>query len=122
MMTDQEVFDKVARHLLAQGCRAVKAGLDGDADSCVYRARDGKKCAAGALIDDAFYSGVLEGSTVEDVDVGLALFHSGVDINNVNTRRLLIRLQDMHDEIEADEWRDHLIFIAFDFGLEAAQL
>jgi len=48
--TAQEVFDKVATHLLRQGKQA------SNGPACMYLTADGLKCAAGCLIPDEEYS------------------------------------------------------------------
>lgn len=52
----QEIFNKVATHLLTQGKRSVAS--DG---SCMYRGPEGTKCAIGCLIEDDEYHPLLEG-------------------------------------------------------------
>lgn len=54
MISKQETFDTVARHLFKQGRRAVKGDPDGRS-MCMYRAPDGSSCAAGCLIPDEEY-------------------------------------------------------------------
>lgn len=46
--TAQEIFDKTARHIFAQGKRAMTGG------TCSYRTGDGLACAVGCHISDAF--------------------------------------------------------------------
>ncbi len=60
-MTDQEVFDKVVRHLWQQGERA------GDGDSCFYRGPGNMKCAVGCLIPDDTYQPAMEGAGVVEL-------------------------------------------------------
>lgn len=49
-MTEQELFDTVALHLITQGKRATnQQGVP------VYRASDGSKCAIGIIIPDRLY-------------------------------------------------------------------
>lgn len=52
-MNHQEVFTKVATHLLKQGRRALFAEKNGFR-SCAYRGDNGTKCAVGCLIKDEF--------------------------------------------------------------------
>ena len=55
-MNQQEIFDKVATHLIAQGKQSLGARpvFIGDA-GCAYRGADGTMCAAGCLIPDDEY-------------------------------------------------------------------
>lgn len=52
--TKQQIFDQVARAIIAQGKPSV------DDTHCLYRAPDGSKCAAGHLIPDDEYSPDME--------------------------------------------------------------
>ena len=50
MLDAQQIFDKVAAHLLAQGKRAAVLAKQDDGmmvDACVYRNQDGLMCAVG---------------------------------------------------------------------------
>ena len=58
-MKKQEVFNKVAAHLLAQGKPALKG------EDCVYRSKDGLKCAIGCLIPDENYTPEMERKSIE---------------------------------------------------------
>lgn len=55
-MTKQEIFDKVWCGILAQG----QPSMDESDRFCMYRGADGRKCAAGHLIDDEHYHRNLE--------------------------------------------------------------
>lgn len=61
-MQAQEIFDTVVKHLAKQGgpAREPKGMM-----YCLYRAPDGRKCAAGALIPDEVYHASMEGSVIE---------------------------------------------------------
>jgi hypothetical protein len=52
----QAIFDRVARHLFAQGDRAIVEG-----DVCAYRGEGGMRCAVGVLITDDEYHPRMEG-------------------------------------------------------------
>lgn len=119
-MTKQEVFDKVATHLLTQN----KRSLEGT--SCVYRAKDGSMCAAGCLIPDEEYTPALEGWQItacyESFDYrGLVpprpefekLF-SGWERSVVNFLR---ELQEIHDDMPVADWCAHLRTAANSHGL-----
>ena len=49
-MNTQQIFDKVATHLLTQNARSAAEG------SCLYRSPSGLKCAVGCLISDSVYA------------------------------------------------------------------
>lgn len=61
--TAQQVFDQVAKHLIAQNKRSVLLKLGG----CAYRGEGGTKCAAGCLIADDEYASNWEGSSWGDL-------------------------------------------------------
>lgn len=63
-LTKQEMFDKVALGILAQGGPSVRKENDGGW-SCRYRGEDGRRCAAGQLLDDKNYLPRMEGKSVE---------------------------------------------------------
>jgi hypothetical protein len=94
-MTMQEVFDKVARHLLAQGCKST------DKTGCMYRGPNDTKCAAGFLIADQHYVRELERQTATSCYVAEALMASGVPVEAL---ALVDQLQRVHDNYEPDEW------------------
>ncbi len=112
-MTDhrQELFDKVSKHLLTQGERAVTAS-SGAGLVCCYRTEDGLMCAVGCLIDDKYYHPEFEGVGLYDDDaltaaegspderpfmVRSALEASLGYIPNAEEIRLLQDLQSIHD-------------------------
>lgn len=110
-MTKQEVFTKVATHLLTQGAKAMD-----ERGACQYHAPDGKKCAAGCLIRDDYYSTRLEGYILGALNgiVDNALLQSGVPQDALP---LVARLQDLHDNSLPVEWKHWLEVVAEDFGL-----
>jgi hypothetical protein len=114
-MTDQEIFDKVATHLLTQGRQSlVDENIFG---GCAYRGHDGTRCAVGCLISDEAYTPNIEGQGVYQYDVLAALAASGV-IDVVDRRfDLLAQLQDIHDYSAPDNWAYELEGVAHTFGL-----
>jgi len=123
-MTNQEVFDKVATHLLTQGKQSVNAG-----GTCLYRGPGGTSCAVGCLIPDKVYREEMEGNDlarlphVRGLKTALGV---GARLDPNDTRfDLLYALQGAHDIL--DNWwndmqklRDALQRIAADFGLSPA--
>jgi hypothetical protein len=90
-MTAQEIFDEVTKHLFDQ-----KAASLNEFGGCVYRGKDGFKCAVGALISDELAL-VHNGASV------VKLIHlaedEGVTVPNWMTENLslLTDLQTVHD-------------------------
>lgn len=124
-MTRQEIFDKVARHLLTQGQRAETEGGD-----CVYRAEDGTKCAVGCLIPDELYDPEFEGLLISHIfgDQAGSLPERAQEKGRQLSRLLgdhfplLKELQEVHDEDEPDEWKIALRQVASSFGLDTKVL
>lgn len=118
LLTDQEVFDKVARHLLTQGCRSISGG-------CAYRGEGGRKCAIGCLIEDNLYDPDFEGVAVNVFPPGkeycrykTALALRTVLANNVTDNfNLLSRLQQVHDQSSPCEWKYVLRTVANQLSL-----
>ena len=129
-MTKQEVFDKVATHLLTQNKRSLED------TSCVYRAKDGSMCAAGCLIPDEEYTPALEGWQItacyESFDenvYGFEKWNAALNLALVDYRGLvpprpefvklfsgwersvvnfLRELQEIHDDMPVADWCAHL--------------
>lgn len=101
-MNAQEIFDTVAKHLAAQGHRALKP--DGD---CAYRGVGSDKCAVGCLILDEEYDERMD-STALDCDVNTI-----AELDLLPERLgwhldLLVALQTAHDTdgtADALRWR-----------------
>lgn len=116
-LTAQETFDTVARHLLTQRMRSGTFG------ACLYRGRDGRKCAAGCLLPDEEYHPSMEG-------YGVLTNRNDPEAKRVReffTERvedliLLGTLQGLHDRDPPDEWADHLKSVACRFSLSPAVL
>lgn len=88
-MNAQEIFDTVVRHLFTQGHPAL---YDHHGEMCAYRAPNGDRCAFGALIPDAVYSPMMEGSLADTV-----IDHYGLDDFRPHAP-LIKALQFVHDE------------------------
>lgn len=122
----QELFDRVADHLLKQGERScvdeVAHGDELPKPQCRYRGPNGLKCAVGALITDEAYSPDIEGGAANRGDVRDALLASGVRLDNYeedgDVIALLAGVQYVHDGREPDQWREALYLAASDFGLD----
>lgn len=109
-LTDQEVFNTVARHLLKQGAPA----RDRHGNAC-FRNVAGQKCAIGVLIPDGEYRVWMEDYTPETLVRELSRLAS-VD------RKLIRMLRLTHDTWPSNQWRLHLAWIAARFGLDAEVL
>ncbi len=97
-MTNQEVFDKVAAHLLTQGARSTSARWPYKGGVCAYRGEGGLKCAIGCLIAEEDYSPTIEGLGVHSRRVFTAAKLHESQISLAST------LQTIHDTHSPTEW------------------
>jgi hypothetical protein len=109
-MTNQEIFDKVAHHLLTQRQVSRTEGC------CRYRDDHGLKCAIGCLIPDEIYDPTIEEATVGTRKVMGLLSRAGVipeyDQVHVLLTDFLQDLQLVHDDCEVDRWAERLTDLA----------
>lgn len=61
--TKQGIFDRVAKHLIAQGRPAMMNQFD-----CAYRGKGGRSCGIGCLIPDDLYDPEMEKSCIAAMD------------------------------------------------------
>jgi hypothetical protein len=107
-ISKQEVFDIVAKHLLVQNAKSVRALGPHRTLHSAYHSVDGKKCAIGCLIDVSEYTIEMEGSADPyDVIPERYRAHSS----------LLIALQGIHDTRAPERWAYALRMLAKDEGL-----
>ena len=108
-MTNQEILDKVANHLLTQNEKA----YNDSTHSCAYLDSEGRKCAVGCLIPDDQYSKELEGAILTSNPKLKALpCMQGLDID------FLRDLQTIHDHRLILNWRAELMYLASQNNLE----
>lgn len=117
-MTHQEIFNRVATHLLRQGAKSM------DGDICRYRGPNGLKCAVGCLIDDAHYTPDIEGIGVLDAPSLHEKLHDALEASGVpaglETLRMLDALQAIHDSEPVFLWRSNLADLAKRYSLDAS--
>lgn len=111
-LSAQEIFDRTAKHLLAQGQRA-KAPCDYGSSS-VYRTEDGLKCAIGCHIPDDLYEPWIDEKRL-DVEILPSKFLPGINVNQ--HLELLVVLQECHDTRLPNTWYIYLANIARVYGL-----
>lgn len=123
-MNKQEIFDKVAKHLIQQGCASVHEELN----ECRYRTDEGLMCAVGCLIPDEIYKRNMEGLAAEDL---LRAFPEveeflGVEVNE--DRCFISTLQHAHDNHLSsspkgmEAWKTRMCRIAEEFSLDCSVL
>lgn len=115
-MNHQEVYERVAKHLIAQGERAMTIGI------CSYRDKNNKRCAIGYLIPDEKYTESIEGVGVTAIsNMSLAkadklksiLLELGLD-----DFPFLSDLQLIHDGYKPVEWPRELTRFALKYKLK----
>lgn len=104
----RKLFDTISAHLLKQGHRSSYPSGEGFAAGCAYRGADGDKCAVGCIIKDEFYHIGLEDQLVYFDEVKEAVSKSiGAKEENIPFN-LLVALQQIHDEVEPEDWKESL--------------
>lgn len=88
-MNRQEIFNKVATHLLRQGKASLTFGI------CTYRGDDGTKCAIGIFIPDGQYSPYIEGKRVNAAELYSRL--PSFILEDLDFARMLQHLHDCHE-------------------------
>ncbi len=123
-MNSQEVFNKVATHLLKQNSRCTDGQetvceyKDGKVP-CRYKNAKGENCAIGVLIKDSVYSTELEDKGCLNRVVVKALEDSGLTSLSTDTslKFLLADLQSLHDKQPVFIWKTQLNTLAYQYGL-----
>lgn len=121
MKTDfkQEIFDKVAKHLLTQKVQCINS----ETGKCSYFDPGTKmKCAAGCLIPDRDYSENFEGFPVgyfSNNEITKFFKDSGYSKDEIE---LISGLQELHDFYEPGIWKKRLKLIAKDHSLSSNSL
>lgn len=109
-MTPQEVFDKVAKHLLTQNAESILG------NGCAYRGTHGRMCAVGCLIPDELYDPKMERKNVMHVASKFPeVKQCGITEENMP---LLAKLQQIHDLDPTSVWRQELAKVAQRFKLD----
>jgi len=115
-MTNQEIFDKVAVHLLTQNARSERGG------ECKYRGHNGMMCAAGCLIPDDQYHTDMEGTAwgylygCGGEVLEASCFYEDCESTADN---LILEFQNIHDNASVLSWKFKLEKLAKKFKLSA---
>lgn len=100
----QEIFDRIATHLLTQKQKSLMP----DGYHCAYRGAGGLRCSVGCLIEDAAYRPELEGSAACCTFVKQAIQASlGYELTP-EEYKLIDSMQSIHDNIPHCDWRAEL--------------
>lgn len=118
----QELFDRVALHLLRQNQQCRRPHHDYASGTCAYRSLDGKlACGIGGLISDELYDSELDEvrypPVADHVRAGRLRFP---DIDN--DKVFLSHLQAIHDQHEPRDWLYQLREFASRHGLQTGAI
>lgn len=121
-MTKQEIFEKIATHLLTQNKKSMTTfpiTKVRDGQICAYRGDNNTKCAVGLLIPDEIYNENMEKKNVQELleEFPLALSHLKLEEDDKRIF-LLIDMQSIHDNIEPYEWKSSLQKYAVKYNLD----
>lgn len=125
-MNKQEVFNKVANHLLTQN----KKSWSDEIFDCAYKNNEGLKCAIGCLISDENYYPELESCCIDSEELHKAIIKSGISLkiykNDIyypgGDLLFLYELQKIHDNFEPDVWRGKLSKFAEKWEFDELQI
>lgn len=120
-MNAQEIYDKVAVHLLTQNAKSMTGELSAFGKPlCAYRSPEGLSCAAGCLLTDEEAKGLDNNRGTAWTAVKL---WSTVDVSRYDEHTDLIQeLQTVHDHTEVDQWGIELAKLAEKHNLSTAVL
>lgn len=114
-------FNKIAAHLLKQGCRStgkVFSHIGETLEGCAYRGKNGMKCAVGILISDEHYLPGIEGMSITSGSVKALLRDSGVELDGTDgIVPMLSDLQVMHDETDVEDWPVRMLVLANEYNV-----
>jgi hypothetical protein len=109
-MNPQRTFDRVAKHLLKQGCKSHHP-----MKGCLYRGPRKTMCAIGCLITDREYDKKMENKCVSSLLKYFPKLHRFAKVES-----LLDYLQSVHDKNEPENWKEELRGVARRFNLSSA--
>lgn len=108
-MIQQEMFDRVARHLLTQKAQSLN-----EWGKCAYRGEEGRMCAIGALMPDDKYKPEFDLLGGQSAGCPKIMEACGYGLYE---RDLAVALQVVHDDTPPESWRAELRAVAERFNL-----
>lgn len=118
-LNKQQVFNKVALHLLKQNERSETKYPTRQKPICAYRGQNGTACAVGCLIPDEMYRPEMEGKLVYTL-MGDHVSTRTLFDEEVIDSSLLSAMQNIHDNTSVDNWFFNLVEFAKVHELSAA--
>lgn len=118
-MTNQQIIDRVAIHLLKQNKRAGirDKRFEPTGVQCQYRSSDGSKCAVGCLIPDDKYDPEIENTPASVLGYD-GLSKLGIELEDPNGMSFVSELQTIHDCRDVFSWRFCLTQLARKYRLQ----
>lgn len=117
--TAQEIFDKVATHLLKQQAKSRRLDAEDGNLFCAYRGQgesQGLSCAVGCLIPDEEYKTDMEGENIDSL-MASGLLSAQLVTEFTHHHDLLVDLQRLHDNADVDDWKKSLERVALNYRL-----
>lgn len=123
MLSDQEVFDQVAKHLLTQKKQSRKKGTTAT-KHCMYYGPGNLKDPVGCFIPEELYTSEIEGKSVcldelqKSTKLGTILVACQLvtedpkNLDNKDRLRFLGKLQEFHDSFKPTQWKKGLEILA----------
>lgn len=115
-MTKNEIFNKVATHLLKQNKRSEN---EVGGSTCLYRGPYGLKCAAGVLIPDDVYEPRMENTLIMDLCMQYVSLRNLIGAENIP---MVQALQHVHDCVPPSHWRGALVGVGLSFDVSVSQV
>ncbi len=114
MLTNQQIFNKVSKHLLKQNKQS------SENQQCKYKMiinSETLKCAVGCLIPEKLYISSIEGNSIATASHQLLVILHKSKIDIINSKELLMELQNIYDYESPCSWKLKLKNIADKFSL-----
>lgn len=107
MISVQESFDKIVKHLRQQKCHSLGASKE---KYCKLRGKDNTKCAIGCLIPDDLYTSKME-------IVSLYTLRDMLKDYLPENVHFLLKMRELHDNYKVEEWEENIIEMAKNYCL-----
>jgi hypothetical protein len=123
-MTRQQMFNRIARHMMLQNAKSVSSSKDKD---CAYRShRDNRLLACGvgilfpaSLVQQKDFNNTDSiASVVEGLHTGELKAPKEFTKNLEQNLTMLERVQAIHDSVNVSQWRSSLHYMAQDYKLD----
>lgn len=116
LMSKQQIFDKVAKHLLTQKKKALRSGTSPANGICTMYTKEGLRCAVGCLIPKTTWKLNPNVAIQTPSDPGLKLLLEAYGV--VGEEKLLLDLMQVHDSEDVKNWKKCLKQVALNNGLK----